>query len=114
MGEKPTRTAEGKGGGVFQELTLRAKLILRLIADRRVHPLLKLLPIGALLYFVMPDFALGPIDDAAVIWLGGYLFIELCPPEVVEEHMRALTSVIDGEWHEVGEIEKSEGDDLQR
>jgi hypothetical protein len=52
--------------------------------------LLKLLPIGSLVYLVMPDIAPGPIDDAAVIWLATYLFVELCPPDIVQEHLDAL------------------------
>jgi hypothetical protein len=71
------------------------------MADRRVHPLVKLLPVGAVAYWLIPDLAPGPIDDALLMWLGAYLFVELCPPEVVREHMHALTSIIDGEWHEV-------------
>lgn len=77
-------------GGVFGDLSNRIKLILRLMGDNRVSPLLKLLPIGSLLYFIIPDIAIGPIDDVAIVWLGSYLFVELCPPHVVEEHMAAL------------------------
>jgi hypothetical protein len=76
--------------GLFQGLLLRVKLVLRLIADRRVNLLLKVIPFGSFLYLLAPDLFIGPIDDAAVIWLGAYLFVELCPPDVVEEHMRAL------------------------
>lgn len=90
-----------QGGGVFQDLALRIKLILRLMADRRVSPWLKLMPIGSLLYLLFPDIAPGPIDDAAIIWLGFYLFVELCPPQIVEEHMEALRRAIPAEWHDV-------------
>jgi hypothetical protein len=76
--------------GFFQGLTLRIKLIMRLIGDSRVNTLLKLLPIGSFVYLVLPDIAPGPIDDAAVIWLATYLFVELCPPDVVQEHLDAL------------------------
>ena len=79
-----------QSGGFFQELTLRIKLILKLLGDRRVNVLLKILPIGSLIYLVMPDIAPGPIDDAALIWLATYLFVELCPPDVVREHLEAL------------------------
>lgn len=78
--------------GVLQDLTLRIKLILRLLGDGRVNPLLKILPIGSLIYLVVPDIAPGPIDDAAVIWLATYLFVELCPPDVVQEHLDALNA----------------------
>jgi hypothetical protein len=79
-----------QNGGFFQDLSLRLKLIVRLMGDPRVSPLLKLLPIGSLVYLVVPDIAIGPIDDAAVIWLATYLFVELCPPAVVQEHLEAL------------------------
>ena len=32
------------------------------------------------------------VDDAAILWLGSYIFTEICPPEVVEEHMKALAA----------------------
>jgi uncharacterized membrane protein YkvA (DUF1232 family) len=96
-----------RDSGFFDNLTVQIKLILRLLGDRRVNPLLKLLPIGALAYLIIPDIALGPIDDALVIWLGSALFIELCPEEIVKEHRDALTSVVEGEWREVEEDEKA-------
>jgi hypothetical protein len=102
MGEQPRRDiVRNEGGGFFKDLTLRIKLILRLMGDRRVNPLLKILPLGAVVYLFVPDLVIGPLDDAAVIWLGSYLFVELCPPAVVSEHMRALTSVVDAEWREL-------------
>ncbi len=85
---------------MLHELGIRLKLILRLMRDRRVNPLLKLLPVGTLVYLVMPDLVIGPLDDAIVIWLGSVLFVELCPPDVVKEHMDALHSVVDAEWRE--------------
>ncbi len=92
--------------GFFDNLTLQVKLILRLLADRRVSPLLKLLPIGALIYMIIPE-GFPVIDDAVVIWLGSALFIELCPQEIVKEHRDALTSVVEGEWREVEEDEEA-------
>ncbi len=88
---KPGSIIRGKDSSFFQGLTLRLKLILRLMSDKRVSPILKLIPIGALVYLIFPDLAPGPIDDAAVLWLGTYLFVELCPPDVVAEHMAQLT-----------------------
>jgi hypothetical protein len=91
MSEKSNRKITiPENGGFLQDMTLRIKLILRLMGDSRVSPVLKLLPIGSLVYLVVPDIAIGPIDDAAVIWLATYLFVELCPPAVVEEHLEAL------------------------
>jgi hypothetical protein len=93
MSEKPNRKIViPQSEGFFQGLSLRFKLILRLLGDSRVSPILKVLPIGSLVYLVMPDIAPGPIDDAAVIWLATYLFVELCPPAVVQEHLEALNA----------------------
>lgn len=80
----------GKKAGVLDGLTNYFRLIARLMTDRRVNPFLKVLPIGTLVYLAIPDLVPFVIDDALVIWLGTYLFIELCPPEVVEEHRTAL------------------------
>jgi len=92
--------------GVINNLTLRLRLIARLMMDRRVNPLLKLLPIGALLYLVIPDAILGPVDDALIIWLGFHFFVELCPQEIVDEHMLALTATIDGSFNDDVDIEE--------
>jgi hypothetical protein len=90
---KPRQIIQSKGG-VFQELSLRVKLILRLIADPRVSPLLKLLPIGSVVYLFVPDLVPFIVDDAAILWLGTSIFIEMCPPEIVAEHMEALRRTI--------------------
>lgn len=90
MSENRNRTITPSKIGVFQGMTDRLKLIVRLLSDNRVSPWLKLLPVGTLIYLVVPDLAPGPIDDAFIIWLGTYLFVELCPPQVVEEHQRSL------------------------
>ena len=85
-------------------------LILKLLADQRVSPLLKLLPIGSLLYLVIPDFLPGPIDDALIIWLGNTLFVDLCPQDVVDELMTEINSTIPGQWVEPDEDEVIEGE----
>ncbi|MCC6147524.1 MAG: hypothetical protein IT308_08155 [Anaerolineaceae bacterium] len=119
MTEQKSHSLIPASGGVFQDLGLRIKLILKLMGDRRVSPFLKLLPFGSLMYLVFPELILGPIlatplDDAFVIWLATYLFVELCPDEIVTEHMKKLRSalpsdgssyippedVIDGEFSE--------------
>ena len=105
MSENRERKIVRSKGGIFNDITMRIKLIVRLLGDARVSPLIKLLPIGSMVYLLFPDLAPGPIDDAAILWLGAYLFVELCPPEVVEEHMAALTNVIPGQWHDPSEGE---------
>ncbi|HSR47034.1 MAG TPA: hypothetical protein VLL77_03505 [Anaerolineales bacterium] len=106
MSDPQRKIVPSEGSGLLYELGVRLKLILRLMGDRRVNPLLKLLPVGTLAYLVVPDLVIGPIDDAVVIWLGSVLFVELCPPEVVKEHMDSLRSVVDAEWRDVDDSEK--------
>jgi hypothetical protein len=89
------------GGGLFQELSMRLKLVLRLMKDRRVSIFLKVIPVFTVVYLFFPDILPGPIDDGVIIWLGGYLFVELCPDDVVKEHVDYLKSVITGQWREV-------------
>jgi hypothetical protein len=80
-------------GGMFQGLTKQIKLIARLMGDSRVNPLLKALPLASVAYWLMPlplDAAVPVIDDAAILWIGSTLFLELCPQDVVMEHKEAL------------------------
>jgi uncharacterized membrane protein YkvA (DUF1232 family) len=109
--------------GMIHGLVVRAKLVLRLLADARVSPWAKLIPIGALIYVISPvDLIMGipgldAIDDAAVVGLGYYFFIEMCPPAVVQEHLHALEGesnpktaeddVIDAEAKDVTEKQSS-------
>ncbi len=91
MNNKTSNKLAPSNPGFFQDILLQIKLIYRLIGDRRVNPFLKLLPIGGLIYFIVPfDIAIGPLDDAAVMGLASYLFIELCPDNVVQEHRQKL------------------------
>jgi len=77
--------------GLFDGMSRTLRLVLRLLADSRVNFFLKLLPIGSLIYLFSPlDAAIPFIDDAVIVGLGTYAFIELCPPEVVEEHQAKL------------------------
>jgi hypothetical protein len=113
MSENKDRKIMNRNGGFVNDLTQRIKLIWRLMNDSRVSPLLKLLPIGSIVYLLFPDLAPGPVDDAAILWLGAYLFVELCPPEVVQEHMASLNQVLPGQWqdplqHEDEEIVEGE------
>lgn len=74
--------------GMFHNL----QLIFRLLLDGRVSFFLKLLPIGALVYLLSPlDAAIPAVDDAFVLGLGTYTFLELCPQNIVEEHKARIT-----------------------
>lgn len=107
MPDKTPRNMVSGNSGFFQELGLRIKLIVRLMGDKRVNPLLKLLPIVSLVYLFWPlDFVpLNPLDDFGVVGLGLYLFVELCPSEVVREHLAAMRKVIPGEWRDAPDSE---------
>jgi len=81
ISDKPRpKLPSGKKPGVIDEFTTYAKLVMRLLTDRRVNIFIKLLPIGSLLYWFFPEWSivpvfLTPIDDALLMWLGG-------PPEL--------------------------------
>lgn len=97
--KKPSKIVVQQQGGVVRNVINQLKLIFRLMGDSRVNVLAKLIPIGAFVYLLFPaDLApnialpvIGVLDDAAILWLGSYVFTELCPPEVVAEHMKALS-----------------------
>ena len=76
--------------GFMRNLADQFRLVLRLMGDSRVSPILKLLPVGTVVYLLFPDLVIGPLDDIAVIGLGTYGFIEMAPADVVEEHRAAL------------------------
>ena len=105
-------------GNMLKNLVMRGKLIMRLMNDPRIGGMIKLLPIGSLIYLISPlDFIpggmmtmIGAADDVAVVWFGFTLFVELCPPAIVDEHLAALTGrvvstpdgdIVDGEVSEM-------------
>jgi uncharacterized membrane protein YkvA (DUF1232 family) len=100
MDKKSNKSLIPSQGGMFSDLLVRVKLIGKLMADRRVSFWLKLIPVGTLAYLISPIDLIpggviplvGAVDDVAIIWFGASMFIELCPPDVVREHMGNLTS----------------------
>jgi hypothetical protein len=108
MPGEPRRPIQPYSGGFFSDISNHLKLVVRLLLDRRVNPLIKLIPIATMAYLFIPDLILGPFDDAAVIGLGIFVFVELCPPEVVEEHRAALARTIPGEWRDPQQTEDNE------
>ena len=97
MPSKSNNQLPPSNSGIFATMGDEIRLVMRLLGDRRVNPLLKLIPLGTVLYFIIPlDLFIGPIDDAVVIGMGLYLFIELCPPEIVGEHRRAIRNTVYG------------------
>ncbi len=98
MNDNTPRSIIPSQKNALEELTFRAKLIWRLMGDRRVSPFVKLLPVGALIYLISPiDAIMGipgvsALDDMGILWLGSYFFIELCPADVIQEHVREMTN----------------------
>ncbi len=105
------RNLSPQNKGFLGEMVLQVRLIMRLMQDRRVNPFLKILPFAGIIYLIAPDLMIGPIDDTAVLFLGSYIFLELCPQHVVQEHLRALRGesepgkedhdVVDAEYHDL-------------
>jgi len=101
----------------LQGVVRQVRLAWQLFWDQRVPLWTKTVPPLTLAYLLfpadlIPDLALGlgQLDDIAVLLLGVKLFIELSPPEVVQEHLRRLgaeiekwrvdddSSLVDGEY----------------
>ncbi|QYK51363.1 MAG: hypothetical protein KF701_02445 [Anaerolineales bacterium] len=89
---KPEILVERDQRGAPSGLGTQFKLLLRLMRDPRVSPLLKVLPVGAVVYLFSPDLLPMILDDAVVLGVGFYAFLELCPPDVVAEHRAALAA----------------------
>lgn len=117
MTEKKTRKIIVPQGGMVRDFVVRLKLILKLMGDPRVSPWVKLVPIGAFVYLISPvDLIMGipgidALDDAAVLWIGSTLFVELCPPEVVQEHMRSLGSNLQDDSDDIVDVEPTDLND---
>jgi uncharacterized membrane protein YkvA (DUF1232 family) len=122
MKEKKELTIPSQGS-MLRDFIMRVKLIWALMTDGRISSWLKIIPVAGLVYLLVPidvisEIALpivGELDDVAILWLTNYVFIELCPPEVVLQHVRALTGpgssadageVVDADSVEIKDVEK--------
>ena len=100
-------------GGMMKDFVKRLKLVGRLMGDTRVSAFLKMLPLASLAYLVFPfDLApgiafpiIGALDDAAILWIGSTLFVELCPTNVVQEHKDTLDIEYGGDSGEIVDAE---------
>jgi uncharacterized membrane protein YkvA (DUF1232 family) len=117
--KRPSKIMVPPQGGMLRDFVVRLKLIARLMGDRRVNVFVKLLPLASLVYLISPiDLApgialpiVGALDDVGILWLGSTLFVELCPPKVVEEHMNELAST-NKEDDSSGEVVDAEATDV--
>ncbi len=120
MAERKTDSyvVPARGGGMG-DIVRRIKLIGRLMGDSRVSPFVKVLPLASLAYLILPiDFVpgvalpiIGALDDAAILWFGSTLFVELCPDDVVREHLQALGGTVTDVSDEVVDVEPTDVND---
>ena len=89
----------GRGGQLLRHLPSFAKLYWRLFRDRRVSLLPKALLVLVATYLlspidVVPELlpVIGATDDLAVGLGGLWLFVRLCPPPVVREHVATIAA----------------------
>ncbi len=83
---------------LWRRLPQLARICWGLMLDRRVPPHLKLIPIGAVLYLLLPydlipDFlvpVIGQIDDLLVLFLAFRLFLGLVPADILFEHQQKV------------------------
>src|SRR5687768_14287699 len=100
-------SAQSRDPNTIRTLFDRALVSWRLLLDNRVSFLTKLIPAAAIVYVLspldllpawliaatMPPAApIGVLDDVAIILLGLTLFIQAAPPDIVREHLRALSA----------------------
>jgi uncharacterized membrane protein YkvA (DUF1232 family) len=99
------------GAGFISDVILKIRLTIALLQDSRIHIIYKLIPGLCLVYLIAPlDFLFGPIDDAVVIYFGLDFFINICPQEIVREHVdkingktasRSPEQIVDAEFKDI-------------
>ncbi len=121
MQDEPKPVVPPEPFGVLAQIVQTLRLVWRLLQDPRVPIFPKLIIPAAILYVLspidlLPDFilGLGQVDDIAIILFSTRFFVELCPPDIVEEHRHALTvsparsdnvpdNVVEGSYHVVSD-----------
>ena len=103
MAIRPSQVVRTLGWRSFFQLLRHLPSFVRLFTwlmkDSRVSLSPKLVVLGILAYVIvpadfLPDFliGIGQIDDFMVIVAGLKLFLKLCPPEVVQEHLQSISA----------------------
>jgi uncharacterized membrane protein YkvA (DUF1232 family) len=105
-----------QAAGLLSEILKQGRLILRLLGDGRVPIWPKLIIPGTIAYVLSPIdilsdpiLGLGQLDDVAIVIIGLKLFVELCPSDIVQEHLDKLSSVISSSYRVVKEEREQEG-----
>ena len=83
--------------GFWREMWHQVRLVLHLFRDPNVPVYLKLLPLAAVIYVLIPtDFipdifpVVGQLDDLTALIVGGKVFIELAPQKVVAQYLQSM------------------------
>lgn len=86
-----------KDPGFWKEIWEQVRLVWLLLRDNEVPGYMKLLPLAAIAYVIMPvdlisDFipGLGQLDDLTAVLVGAKMFIEMAPQDIVNRHIRAM------------------------
>jgi uncharacterized membrane protein YkvA (DUF1232 family) len=103
-------TSRSTGGPNWvAEWVKRLRLAWRLWREPSLPGWLKLIPLGAVVYILLPVdlipdwiLGLGQVDDLGLILLSLRLFLDLCPSEIVQRHLAQMSS-IDGSYRVVTE-----------
>jgi uncharacterized membrane protein YkvA (DUF1232 family) len=98
-GSLPRFLFTGRALQVIAHLPDFVRLYWRLFRDARVSIVAKAVLVLTLAYVIwpvdiVPDFVplLGEVDDLGVVLSGLWLFIRLCPAEIVRERVREIST----------------------
>ena len=90
-------TVATKDEGFWREMWHQVRLVWHLVRDPNVPVYLKLLPLAAVIYVLIPtDFipdvfpVVGQLDDLTALIVGGKIFIELAPQKIVAEYLQSM------------------------
>jgi uncharacterized membrane protein YkvA (DUF1232 family) len=107
-------TVTTKDEGFWREMWHQVRLVLHLVRDPKVPLYLKLLPLAAVIYVLIPtDFipdifpVVGQLDDLTALIVGGKVFIELAPQKIVAQYLESMHK----KREELGEEESRSSDE---
>lgn len=99
VNEETALARNEEDSGFFSELWQQIRLVYRLLLDPEVPIYLKVLPLAAVIYLLLPfDFlpdvipGLGQLDDITILIVGAKMFIDMAPHQVVERHLQGMRS----------------------
>jgi uncharacterized membrane protein YkvA (DUF1232 family) len=102
-------TVSSRGHNRLVELVKNLRLTWRLLRDPLVPVWFKFIPLGAVVYILLPldlvpdwMLGLGQVDDLGLFLLSLKLFLDLCPSEIVQRHLAQMSS-IEGSYRVVSE-----------